>query len=82
MKKDTINYLKRILINYVLPPSKRRFKKYHNKNKGDFKMIEETVFTNEKIIEVVKKNYNIDVYQVEKLNRGSANLYSLNENIY
>ena len=38
-------------------------------------MIEETVFTNEKIIEVVKKIYNIDVHQVEKLNRGSANLY-------
>ena len=45
-------------------------------------MIEETVFTNEKIIEVVKNIYNIDVYQVEKLNRGSANLYSLNENKY
>ncbi|MGM9876506.1 MAG: phosphotransferase [Bacilli bacterium] len=45
-------------------------------------MIEETVFTNEKIIEVVKNIYNIDVYQVEKLNRGSANLYSLNANKY
>lgn len=45
-------------------------------------MIEETVFTNEKIIDVVKNIYNIDVYQVEKLNRGSANLYSLNENKY
>lgn len=45
-------------------------------------MIEETVFTNEKIIEIVKNIYNIDVYQVEKLNRGSANLYSLNENKY
>lgn len=45
-------------------------------------MIEETVFTNEKIIEAVKKVYNIDVHQVEKLNRGSANLYSLNENKY
>ncbi|MGN1342570.1 MAG: phosphotransferase [Bacilli bacterium] len=45
-------------------------------------MIEETVFTSEKIIEVVKNIYNIDVYQVEKLNRGSANLYSLNENKY
>ena len=40
-------------------------------------MIEETIFTKEKIIEIVKKVYNIDVYQVEKLNRGSANLYSL-----
>lgn len=45
-------------------------------------MIEETIFTNEKIIEVVKNIYNIDVYQVEKLNRGSANLYSLNANKY
>ena len=45
-------------------------------------MIEETVFTNGKIIELVKKIYNIDVYQVKKLNRGSANLYSLNENKY
>ncbi len=45
-------------------------------------MIEETVFTSEKIIEVVKNIYNIDVYQVEKSNRGSANLYSLNENKY
>ena len=45
-------------------------------------MIEETIFTKEKIIEIVKKVYNIDVYQVEKLNRGSANLYSLNENKY
>ena len=38
-------------------------------------MIEETVFTKEKIIEVVKRVYNIDVYQVEKLNRSSANIY-------
>ncbi len=45
-------------------------------------MIEETIFTNEKIIEVVKKVYNIDIHQVEKLNRGSANLYSLNEKKY
>lgn len=45
-------------------------------------MIEETVFTNKKIIEIVKKVYDIDIYQVEKLNRGSANLYSLNRNKY
>lgn len=38
-------------------------------------MIEETVFTKEKVIEIVKKIYNIDVYQVEKLNRSSANIY-------
>ena len=45
-------------------------------------MIEETVFTKKKIIEVVKNIYNIDVYQVEKLNRGSANLYSINKDEY
>ncbi len=45
-------------------------------------MIEETVFTKEKIIETIKIIYNIDVYQIEKLNRGSANLYSLNDNKY
>lgn len=45
-------------------------------------MIEETIFTKEKVIEIVKKIYNIDVYQVEKLNRSSANIYSLNENKY
>ena len=45
-------------------------------------MIEETIFTNEKIIEIIKRVYNIDVYQVEKLNRGNANLYSLNEDKY
>lgn len=45
-------------------------------------MIEETVFTNQEIIDVVKKNYNIDIYKIDKLDRGSANLYSLNENKY
>jgi len=45
-------------------------------------MIEETVFTSEKIIEIVRRVYNIDVHQVKKLNRGSANLYSINENKY
>lgn len=45
-------------------------------------MIEETILTKKKIIEIVKKNYNIDVYSVDKLNRGSANIYSLNENKY
>ena len=45
-------------------------------------MIEETVFTKEEIMNIVKTNYNIEVNQVEKLNRGSANLYSLNSNKY
>ena len=46
------------------------------------KMIEKTVFTNEEIIDVMKTNYNIAVDHVEKLNQGSANLYSLNGNKY
>lgn len=45
-------------------------------------MIEESVFTKEKILDIVKKHYDIDIYQVEKLNRGSANLYTLNDNRY
>lgn len=45
-------------------------------------MIEETVFSKEELVEVIKKEYNIDVFHVEKLNRGSANLYSLNKNKY
>ena len=45
-------------------------------------MIEETVFTKETLIDEVKRIYNIEVYQVEKLDRGSANLFSLNENKY
>ena len=45
-------------------------------------MIDGTIFTKKMIIEVAKANYNIDVYEVEKLNCGSANLYSLNQNKY
>ncbi len=45
-------------------------------------MIEETVLTKEKIIELVKKHYNIDIYNIKKLDRGSANLYSLNNDKY
>ena len=45
-------------------------------------MIEETVFTKEEIIEIVKNNYNIEVDQIKKLDRGSANLYSLNNDKY
>ena len=43
-------------------------------------MIEESVFTKEQILDVVKKYYDIDIYQIKKLNRGSANLYTLNNN--
>ena len=45
-------------------------------------MIEKTVFTEKEIIEEVKKNYNIDIYKIDKLNRGSANIYSLNNDKY
>ena len=42
-------------------------------------MIEETVFTEITLIDVVKEKYGIDVTKIQKLDRGSANLYSLNE---
>ncbi len=45
-------------------------------------MIEKTVFTKKEIINLLKTSYNIEVLQVEKLNRGSANLYSINKNEY
>ena len=45
-------------------------------------MIEETVFNNELLIEVIKEKYNINKFDVKKLNRGSANLYSLNNDTY
>ena len=45
-------------------------------------MLEKTVFTNKTIISTVKKKYNIDIYKIEKLNRGTANIYSLNDNKY
>lgn len=45
-------------------------------------MIEESVLTNELIADIIKKQYNIDVIKIEKINKGSANLYSLNNNTY
>ncbi len=45
-------------------------------------MIEETVLDNNIIKDLLKKKYNIKVEKVEKLNRGSANIYSLNDNTY
>lgn len=45
-------------------------------------MIEKTVFTKEEVKDVMKTNYNIVVNHVEKLNPGSANVYSLNGNKY
>lgn len=40
-------------------------------------MIEKTEFTDETIKESVKTNYGLDVQNIEKLNRGSANIFKL-----
>lgn len=46
-------------------------------------MIEETVFVDlEELKKVVKNNYDIDITKVKKVERGSANIYSLNNNKY
>ncbi len=45
-------------------------------------MIEETVFSNEALKNIIKKYYDIDVFDIQKLNRGSANLFSLNNKQY
>ena len=45
-------------------------------------MIEDTVLSEKIIKEIVKKKYNIEVFQIKKLDRGSANLYSLNDDKY
>ena len=43
-------------------------------------MIEQTIFeNNDEIINYVKNNYNLEVTEVTKIDRGSANIYSLNE---
>ena len=46
-------------------------------------MLEETVFiNNEEIITFVKDIYGLDITNIERINRGSANLYSLNNDLY
>ena len=46
-------------------------------------MLEETVFlNNEEIIKYVKDIYGLDITNVERINRGSANIYSLNNDSY
>lgn len=45
-------------------------------------MIEETVFDEKTLVDVVREKYGIDVVEIQKLNRGSANLYSLNRDTY
>ncbi len=44
-------------------------------------MLEKTVFNNaSEIKEIIKKVYNIELEYIEKLNRGSANIYKLKSN--
>lgn len=45
-------------------------------------MIEETVFSNKTLIKIVKEKYNIVVNDIKKLDRGSANIFSLNNSTY
>lgn len=46
-------------------------------------MIEKTVFEkNEEIMDYVKKVYGLEIHTVRKIDRGSANLYSLNNDEY
>lgn len=46
-------------------------------------MIEKTVFLNDdEIKKVVKKYYDIDIFKIEKVDRGSANIYELNDKSY
>lgn len=46
-------------------------------------MIEKTVFDNfEEIIKFVKEVYGLEIINVKKINRGSANIYSLNNDEY
>ena len=40
-------------------------------------MLEESVLSNSIIREEIKNNYEIDVMKIEKINRGSANIYKL-----
>ena len=42
-------------------------------------MLEQTVFeNNEEIVEYLKNNYDLEITNVTKIERGSANIYSLN----
>ncbi len=41
-------------------------------------MIEKTVFTNNDIVNIIRKNYNIEIKEIFKINRGSANIFLLN----
>lgn len=46
-------------------------------------MIEKTVFNNnEEIMKFVKDNYNLEIEKINKIDRGSANIYILNDNEY
>lgn len=56
---------------------------YNVNIEGDKIMIEKTVFENdEEIILYAKKVYGLEICSVRKINRGSANIYSLNDDKY
>ena len=45
-------------------------------------MLEASVFNEDRMKKFLLQNYNLNVFQIEKLNRGSANLFSLNDKQY
>ncbi len=45
-------------------------------------MLEASVFNEDSMKSFLQQNYHLEVFQVEVLNRGSANLFSLNDNQY
>ena len=46
-------------------------------------MLEQTIFeNNEEIINYIKNSYDLDIIKVIKIDRGSANIYLLNNNEY
>lgn len=45
-------------------------------------MLEASVFNEDSMKSFLQQNYHLEVFRVEVLNRGSANLFSLNDNQY
>lgn len=45
-------------------------------------MLDKTMLTNKIIVDIAKSIYGIDINKIERLNRGSANIYVLNNNQY
>ena len=45
-------------------------------------MLEKSVFTEEELKKFIKEEYDIDVNNIRKINVGSANIYSINNDKY